>query len=406
MHHKQLEFSVAFKAMRGARDYQEDSIKIWRPEGGEAANAARGSLLAVLSDGMGGHVSGEVASNTVCEHYVQHFATDASEPAQKLEPALVASNESLDRAIRANAKLSGMGCTVVVAYLDNEGLRWASVGDSSLLIFRNNELYRLNEDHSLGALLDKQAAARVISYEEAHNSPHRRSLRSAMTGGKIAHADIERSPQKVLPGDWVIVASDGLETLSGDEIASIIDRHGKRTPLDLVEKLLGAVDGHKSPHQDNTSVIAIRVQESDDVKTTWISPRGEAGDGRDVEAAANITEPIGPPTRGTVIGHVLAEFGAAEGHGGRTSDGRTTVVKAMLVLALLVVGCAIAYLTYSSDSDSSPSREQAQQAGSVSAPPGANAGSSIVAPASGPGAPAAATKGNAKGGTGEKNGKP
>jgi PPM family protein phosphatase len=303
MHHKQLEFSVAFKAIAGARDYQEDSIKIWRPEGGGAANAERGSLLAVLSDGMGGHVSGEVASRLVCDKCVEYFQTVDGEPASKLEHALLASNDSLELAIRSDHRLSGMGCTLVLAYLDPDGLRWASVGDSQLLIFRNNRLYRLNDDHSLGALLDQQAEARVISFEEARGSPHRRSLRSAMTGGKIALADIERDPQQLIAGDWVIVASDGLESLTGSEIASIIRENGTRNhPLDIAEKLLEAVDSLKLPTQDNTSVIAIRVQEASDDKTQLMGKLDGPHHPHEV-ANSSITEPLAP-RRGHVIGQV------------------------------------------------------------------------------------------------------
>src|SRR5262245_17734904 len=259
MQQRRLEFSVASASSQGARQYQEDASRVWYPDGAEAADGRRPVVLAVLSDGMGGHVSGEVASKLVCDQSMQHFLTMPGEPEVKIKTVLNASNESLANAIRSNAKLSGMGCTLVAAYLDSEGVRWASVGDSSLLLFRGGQLYRLNDNHSLGALLDKQAAANLITYEAAQNSPNRHSLRSALTGGPIAISDIAHAPQSVLPGDWVIIASDGLDTLAGDEIATAIANASTGTPADLTRILLDQVGQKAVPNQDNISVIAVRV---------------------------------------------------------------------------------------------------------------------------------------------------
>jgi protein phosphatase len=268
-------------------------------------------VLAVLSDGMGGHVSGEVASKLVCDQSMQHFLSPPREPEGKIKTVLNVSNESLASAIQSNAKLSGMGCTLVAAYLDSEGVRWASVGDSSLLLFRGDQLYRLNDNHSLGALLDKQAAASLITYEEAQNSPNRHSLRSALTGGSIAMTDIVHTPQSMLPGDWVIVASDGLDTLTADEIATAIGNASAGTPADLTRNLLDQVGRKAVPNQDNASVIAVRVHAG---QTAYMrvnqqdpaSNGAEAGPDRKSD-----TEVITSMIHGTLIGQVKNKASAA-----------------------------------------------------------------------------------------------
>jgi PPM family protein phosphatase len=285
-----LEFSVASASSQGAREYQEDAIRVWYPDGVEAADPRRPVVLAVLSDGMGGHVSGEVASKLVCDQSLQHFLAMPGGPDDKIKTVLDASNESLERAIQSNAKLSGMGCTLVVAYLNSEGVRWASVGDSSLMLFRRGQLYRLNQNHSLGALLDKQAAAGLITYEEAHDSPNRHSLRSALIGGPIAIRDIVHAPQSLLPGDWVIVASDGLETLAGDEIATAIGNTSAATPGDLTRRLLDLIDRRALSNQDNTSLIAVSVHAGKAVAPSGDRPRqasNATGTG-DTEAIASV----------------------------------------------------------------------------------------------------------------------
>src|SRR5262250_2025163 len=69
----QLEYSVASAAIRGARPYQEDSTKVWSRDCGGTPSEGASTVLAVLADGMGGHVSGEIASGIACTEYVEHF---------------------------------------------------------------------------------------------------------------------------------------------------------------------------------------------------------------------------------------------------------------------------------------------------------------------------------------------
>lgn len=340
MPRRPLEFDVALAASQGARDYQEDCAGVWTPATSEVGERT-GAMLAVLSDGMGGHVSGEVASKLVCNHSIEKFKSLSGEPDARLDIALTSSNEALERAIREQPALAGMGCTAIIAYLDDSGLRWASVGDSALMVYRSRQLIRLNDDHSLGALLDKQADARKITREEASSSPHRRSLMSALTGGKIAHKDIQRAPWSLLPGDWVIVASDGLETLSGDSLAAIIDRHGDGSAKDLANLLLAEVDRRKAPNQDNTSVIVIRALAADESRTTrMLDPangRAEPGDGN---TRAADTELMVHAQRGVVIGHANnAEAVATEpmrGTGAAVAERRGKARMAVVIAGVLI----------------------------------------------------------------------
>jgi serine/threonine protein phosphatase PrpC len=188
--------------------------------------------------------------------------------------ARVASNDALNSAIRGNPKLDGMGCTLVVGYFDGEGLRWVSVGDSMLLLYRDRQLHRLNDDHSLGALLDKQARANIITWDEALNSPRRRTLRSALTGGNIALKEVMSQPVQLKHGDWAIIASDGLETLTGDEIASVVHEFSDADPRIMVARLLEEVDERRHEHQDNTTVIAINVRDPQQLETVVVGREG------------------------------------------------------------------------------------------------------------------------------------
>lgn len=258
-----LEFQWFGASIQGARPYQEDSSQVWRPSS-SANGGDEVPVLAVLSDGMGGHVSGEVASAIACTQFIDAFAGQNGQVEDRLEVSLNASNGALESAIKEQGTLNGMGCTLVAVYIDQEGARWVSVGDSPLLLYRDGILLRLNEDHSFGALLDRHAEAHVITPEEAKSSPRRRALRSALTGATIPLKQVVANPYALQPGDWVLVASDGLDTLTGDEIASLVMEYEGRPPRELVEVMLNSIDQRQVRNQDNATLIAVRVAEATD----------------------------------------------------------------------------------------------------------------------------------------------
>ncbi len=265
MSQQAIDFLTASRASVGARAHQEDSSRVWRASTAPPvsmplpAGELDGGVLAVLADGMGGHVSGELASRLACDNFVAAFERTGLDGGAGLQLALETSNDSIRHAVAGDAALKGMGCTLVASFLSSEGLRWASVGDSALLIYRKGHLSRLNADHSHGAMLDKQVEAGIITAEVALSDRRRRALRSALTGNVIPIQEIEAEAYPLEPGDWVILASDGLLTLSGDEIATVISDFETSSPGELADALLQAVTDKQAPHQDNTTIVAINV---------------------------------------------------------------------------------------------------------------------------------------------------
>jgi serine/threonine protein phosphatase PrpC len=252
------EFATACRASRGARFYQQDSIEIWRPI---ATIEQCPPVLAVIADGMGGHTSGEVASRMACDCFVQRFISSYENIAKRMEQSLDASNDALGTAIRENGALNGMGCTIVAVYFNHQGLHWISVGDSALLHYRQGVLRRLNADHSVGAKLDSQVERGLVSREAALKDPRRRELLSALTGHPIPLTDHALEPYPLEPSDCAVLATDGLEVLSGDEIASIIHRHeSEQNPDTIAGALIAAVEQKRVRHQDNTTVVVVRAK--------------------------------------------------------------------------------------------------------------------------------------------------
>lgn len=268
----------AARATVGARSGQEDAYRVWPGEGVVQPKGDTG-LLTVLADGMGGHRGGAIAGQTACESFADAFAAAPMPYDQRFVTALHASNDALADGVEKNASLKGMGCTLIGAWFDDAGIRWTSVGDSLLLLYRFPDVIRLNEDHSLGSYLDEQARRNEISVEEARGNRHRNALRSALTGSKIDLVDLRAEPLQLMAGDWILLASDGIASLDGDELADIMYRYRESPPEEMANGLIAAVEAKGVPEQDNTTVVAVRVEGASE--TVMVRPQAN-GDSEDV----------------------------------------------------------------------------------------------------------------------------
>jgi PPM family protein phosphatase len=319
-----LLLASAARATVGGRSGQEDAFRLWPGEGVVPPKAESGGLLAVLADGMGGHTGGAIAGQTACRTFAEVFANSNAPPEVRLKAALQASNEALAKGVEQNAALKGMGCTLVAAWIDDLGLRWTSVGDSLLLLYRLPDVIRLNADHSLGSFLDEQARQNKITRSEARRNRNRNALRSALTGSKIDLIDLRAEPLELRPGDWVLLASDGICSLPGDEIADVAYRLRQSTPEEMAEALIAAVTQKGIVDQDNATVVAVRIDGAPEaargVTTPMLAKPGEEVDLR--------TRRIGVSRRGP----------------GRRDGGKTRAAAVWLAAAAALVFCAVALM--------------------------------------------------------------
>ena len=239
----------------GRRQRQEDRFAI-------VPDAQGAPRFLVLSDGMGGAVGGDVAAGLIVET-VAEALSDApyggEGPAgSALRAAAVAANKALRARVRADSDLEGMGGTLVIVHLAPEGVMFFSMGDSPLWRVRGGQAERLNADHSVGGLLDAQAARGEITSEEAASRRDRNSITSVLTGRPIQEMRMDETVDLVplAPGDVLVLASDGLETLSPAAIAELASRN--RPADDLVAALMEAVEAADRPKQDNCSAVVAR----------------------------------------------------------------------------------------------------------------------------------------------------
>lgn len=246
-----MKVDVAWGQIQGERKAQEDRAA--------CLSWPNGYHLLVVADGMGGHAAGQVASETVVSSFRKAFVrAEGLAPRERLLEALQQANFALFDRIQAEPDLAGMGTTLAAAASDGEWLQWVSVGDSPLWLIRGEEMRRLNEDHSVGGTLDRSAAAGEIPVDAAEGAPGRSRLLEAVLGEDIRRVDAPAEPVRLLPGDIVILASDGVETCSSGELWQLAQAHASRSS-ETVGAILDQVERHERPAQDNATVIVLRI---------------------------------------------------------------------------------------------------------------------------------------------------
>ena len=240
----------------GVRESQEDYALFHTTHAGA-------KLLAVLADGMGGPAFGEVASQKAVDTFITTFDSyPAGSVLAAMGAALQQANNELARSINETPALASMGCTLVGVHVGADGLQWISVGDSPLFLYRDGKIIRLNADHSMAPLIAESLQKGEITQDEASKHPHRNSLRSAVMGGELSMVDTSSAPVPLYQGDVIVLASDGILTLSDNEIAAQLEVRPTVTAEKLASNLIAAVEAKKRPRQDNTTVQVIIVPSS------------------------------------------------------------------------------------------------------------------------------------------------
>ena len=268
-------YEVGAKQIQGGRDYQEDSFQVYFPD---PTDEEKEQVMVVMADGMGGHAGGAVASELVVEKVIDTFGAShgADDFPAVLREAADTANRSIQERTRESPELQGMGCTLVAINLRNKLLNWLSVGDSLLYLIRDGEVIRKNDDHSYGGYLDKLIAAGEEVPETPGFTPRRNMLMSYINGEEIAMIDCPEEPFRLYPGDRLIIASDGLDTVPVDEFPFLSKK--AVSAQEMAEALILAVEDAGKKNQDNTTVIVVDVIGSPGDDTTDQSPGDWVGD--------------------------------------------------------------------------------------------------------------------------------
>ena len=178
------------------RPHNEDSYLLQAP-------------LFVVSDGMGGHAAGEVASSIAVETIGEQSPTSADDTL--LGVAVEAANHAIIEAGENGKGSPGMGCTASAVYIEGSQMAVAHVGDSRVYLLRGGSLVRVTHDHSY---VEELVDAGQITADEARTHPSRSVVTRALGSDPDMYAD--HFTLEVQNGDRIILCSDGLSGMLPD----------------------------------------------------------------------------------------------------------------------------------------------------------------------------------------------
>lgn len=219
------------------RNNNEDS---YAPEN---SGRSQGPVVLIVADGMGGAVGGEVASRLAVETAMNREGT----PTERVQAA----NEQVVAAALENPQLAGMGTTMTLIQLNPDGRGdLAHVGDSRAYLLRDGQMQMLTSDHTVVA---EHVAAGRLTQEDALTHPQRSMLTRVL--GISFELDVDESELSLAPGDRLLLCSDGLTNMIGDEeiAATLSSATAEEAAWNLIEQANRA-GGH-----DNITVMVVDV---------------------------------------------------------------------------------------------------------------------------------------------------
>lgn len=233
----------------GRRDYQQDSF-------GQTAVLRNTGILAVLADGMGGLSGGERVSQKIVMEALTFGSTLQANQVPTALPGMVAGINHAVNQMLGPKGLYTSGSTVVSALITGNALRWISVGDSRIYLYRDGQISQLSRDHDLLQDWMPDILEGKRSMAESLRDPNGRKLTSFIGMGELRHVDYNRTPIPLLPGDRVLLMSDGVYgTVSDAEMAAILRDCGS---VQLAASHIGQrIMGAALPYQDNYTLIVL-----------------------------------------------------------------------------------------------------------------------------------------------------
>ena len=250
------------------RDLNEDAVLA------EQRILPDGRTMAVLmvSDGMGGHEGGEVASALAIETVRTRLgwpakrlgvrdtqplptfmANDGGANAIRLQLAVEEANSVIVDYAKANhTTVANMGATTTVVLIDDNEALIANVGDSRAYLLRAGKLIQLTEDHSYVAQLVRIGQ---LSAESIFDHPNRSVITRAL--GDKACVKVDITVKVLQPNDVLMLCTDGLWEMVRDEreIADILQNSAdvSRTARTLIDRA-NYYGGH-----DNIGVVVAKM---------------------------------------------------------------------------------------------------------------------------------------------------
>lgn len=231
------------------RRENQDACGFWR-------DTVSGDHLLLVADGMGGAACGSAASQMAVKVIQEHFFDPALQQVainDRLALAFTHANHIIHHQSETTAGCEGMGTTCVAAALAGRYAFLAHVGDSRIYLVREQRIIRLTRDHSL---VQRMLDDGLIDEDEAAAHPQRNVLQRAIGPRAEVIPEVRPEPVELLPGDVLVLCTDGLYGQMRDEELFQIVRHNE--PQAACDALVSLANERGGP--DNITVAICLVE--------------------------------------------------------------------------------------------------------------------------------------------------
>lgn len=213
----------------------------------------------VVTDGMGGHAAGEVASEMAVQIVKRQLLPLASVKDEGARETVAQAMRDANRAIYdrmlAEVDKQGMGTTASVMLLSDTGYIIGQIGDSRVYLLRDGALTQITKDHSY---VQEQVDAGLLTPEQARYHPYSNVITRCVGASDEVEADIYEGVPRV--GDVFLLASDGLTGMVDDRRLQqlLLARSG---PGRIVDTLIAEANDRGG--LDNITAIVVHVDALD-----------------------------------------------------------------------------------------------------------------------------------------------
>jgi serine/threonine protein phosphatase PrpC len=243
--------------------------------------------LWAIADGMGGHESGDLASQTIIESLFRiEPALDPAGFLRDVQWRIRVAHQALRREAARRETQSTIGSTVVALLISGQEYTCVWAGDSRAYLLRDGKMSQITRDHSL---VQEMVEAGQLEPEQAESHPRANVITRAV--GAAEDLELERRTDRFRPGDRIMLCSDGLtRQVPEAEIAEIL-RNSKIA--EAAPALVQVALEHKT--RDNVSVIVVACEpagenEDDLADTLPRASRRSAASLSDLDAGAGAPE--------------------------------------------------------------------------------------------------------------------
>lgn len=234
----------------GLRGIGRTDVGVQRTQNEDAFYVDDALGLYLVCDGMGGHASGQVASDLAVRTIIHTIKSGDPPPAPGQDPltaAMLAANTAVYQRAQADPQCHGMGTTSVGLRVQDDLLHVCHCGDSRAYLLRRGQLAQLTRDHSLANLY----ADRPELVGQLGPATSNVIIRAV---GLDSNVEIDHRTVAMEHGDVYLLCCDGLTDLVADWMIREIMTSGESLEV-VADNLIRSANANGGT--DNITVIVV-----------------------------------------------------------------------------------------------------------------------------------------------------